>query len=150
VANNNGLEITAFIGESDRPFFTVGDSVLLGEVATGTITNISPAVDATTGKIEIRISADTSTLKNGDTVRVVKTIETTTTSDITIPLTAVKFERSDGYIFTVTDNTLVRVPVKVGDISGDSVIILEGITQDTEIVVDARGKTEGLSVTVNK
>ena len=56
-----------------------------------------------------------------------------------IPLSAVKFEIEDGYIFTVENNTLVQKPVELGVVRGGSVEVVSGLSQADEFVLDARG-----------
>ena len=58
VANNNALEILAYVGEKERDAFAVGETVTIDGTMEGVITAIAPAVDANTGKTEIRIGTE--------------------------------------------------------------------------------------------
>ena len=48
----------------------------------------------------------------------------------------------------VEDNTLVAIPVEVGQTQGSSVEIVQGLSSDRQIVVDVRGLVEGEKVEV--
>lgn len=152
VANNNALEITTFVGESDRAELMVGQSVVIEGGYAGTITRIAPAVNPTTRKVEVKIQTETSAIANGDTVRISIPTETTTSENVDVqqklmvPLTAVKFTETDGVVFTVEDNVLIAHPVEIGRVNGSFVEILSGIESSSVIVVDARGRAAGQKV----
>ena len=149
IANNQGLEITAFVGLAERDLLTVGTELLVENAGTGTVTNISPAIDAATGKTEIRIAIDGAKLNNGDVVRVFLNQTTQETNKtIQLPLSAVKFDGSQAYVFEVVDTKLVAKNIELGDIRGDRVDVVSGIDATSEIVVDARGLASGTEVTV--
>lgn len=151
VANNEALEIVTFINTSERELLAVGDAVQIDSVATGTVIAISPAVDPATRKIEVRIAiTGTATIKNGDTVTITTTAASSMTEGpLTLPLTAVRFQDTDGYVFTITENnSLVSVPVTLGPVRGSYIVITEGITADQLVVADARSLAEGDEVTL--
>jgi hypothetical protein len=51
--------------------------------------------------------------------------------------------------FSVTqDQKLKALPLELGVISGDSVLVLKGLSLESAIVTDARGLKEGQEVTV--
>ena len=151
VANNNALEIVTFVGDAELPLLTVGDTVLIENKYEGTITQIAPSVDATTRKTEVRIATENNEIKNGDTVTITKEVAVEeNTSAIVVPLTAVKFEIKDGFMFTVEDNILVQKPVTLGVVRGSSVEVLEGLTANEQFVVDARGLLPGNAVSVEQ
>ena len=151
VANNNGLQIDTAISEEDRAGLTVGDKVMLDGSAEGVISAIAGAIDPSSGKIALKIGIDENgTLKNGSTVSVSFSKETSDkTTEIRVPLSAVKMTGSGPILFSVSEaKTLTAIPVVLGAISGDSVVVVEGITLDSVIVVDARGFKEGQAVTI--
>jgi hypothetical protein len=51
-------------------------------------------------------------------------------------------------VFTVASSTLVAHPVVFGDIAGGQVEVTQGLSLDMDIVVDARGLSEGQAVVV--
>jgi HlyD family secretion protein len=148
VANNNALEVVTFAGEKDRDVITVGDTVMIEDRIIGTITEVAPAVDSATGKTEIRIASESKDLQNGDTVQITKQVEGSVTTDVIIPLSAVKFALSDGSVFVVENNLLVPRLVKLGVVRGGSVEIISGLSVDEQFVADARGLVESTEVEV--
>jgi RND family efflux transporter MFP subunit len=148
VANNNALEIITFIGENDREVFAIGDTVTLDGQFTGTVMQIAPAVNAGTGKTEVRIASESEDLQNGDSVRVNKEVAGDTISEVIIPLSAVKFALNDGSVFVIEDNKLVERAVTLGTVRGGSVEILDGLSITDEFVADARGLVASTEVEV--
>jgi multidrug efflux pump subunit AcrA (membrane-fusion protein) len=149
VANNNALEIVTYIGESEQSALAVDDVVTIDGSYEGIVTQIAPAVDATTRKIEVRIATEATDIINGNTVRVTKDIQATSTTNVVlIPLTAIKFETTNGFMMTVVDGKLVQKPVTLGQIRGGVVEIVEGHTLTEPFVLDVRGLTAGSAVTV--
>lgn len=152
VANNNAFEIVTYISDSERDLISIGDTVIIEGQHEGRITEIAPAVDSATRKIEVRIAAEDADIVNGDTVRITKELaETETASEtVRVPLSAVKFEAADGFVFTVEDGQLVEQSVTLGVVRGGSVEILAGLTNNDTFVVDARGLHAGEEVTVKE
>jgi multidrug efflux pump subunit AcrA (membrane-fusion protein) len=100
----------------------------------------------------VRIATENTNIKNGETVNITKEIAAAETKNatITIPLTAVKFEIKDGFVFDVVDGLLVQKPVKLGTIRGATVEIVEGLSLTDPFVVDARGLLVGSKVTITQ
>ncbi|MFT5831740.1 MAG: RND family efflux transporter MFP subunit [Candidatus Paceibacteria bacterium] len=148
VANNNALEVVTFAGEKDRSVIAVGDTVLIENKFAGTVTEVAPAVDAGTGKTEVRIASESEDLQNGDSVQITKTVAGSVITDVIIPLSAVKFALNDGSVFVVEDGRLVPRLVELGTIRGGSVEIVSGLSVAEEFVADARGLVESTLVEV--
>lgn len=150
IANNNGLEVTTYLDGNESNKLVVGDIVTLGEIASGTVTNISPAVDLATGKIEVRIGVTGGDLKAGNTVKVTSAKTTSLKQqEIVIPLSAIKLGTNDAFVLVVgQNNKLETKAVMLGPVSGDRVVIRSGIDLDTPFVIDARGLKFGQEVTV--
>jgi len=148
VANNNALELVTSIGEQERDAFAVGDSVQIEGGLNGTVTEIAPAVNADTGKIEVRIAAESTDLRNGDTVTITRQATTTVDSRVFVPLSAVKFEQTNGDMLVVVDGVLEARPVTLGIVRGGAVEILSGLSNDQAFVTDARGLQAGTAVEV--
>ncbi len=152
VANkNNGLEISTSVSQEESVRIKVGDMVTIDGTATGTIATIAGAIDPTTGKVALKISAIESTnLQNGSTVSIDFATQTVTEmTDIVIPLSAIKMTGTGPVVFTVGNETkLVGVPVVLGAINGEFVTVESGVTLETIVVVDARGLKEGTVVTL--
>lgn len=153
IANNNqGLEVSTSVSQEESIQINVGDVVAINKVATGTIAAIGGSIDPTTGKVAVKISVDPNeTLPNGSAVSVeFTTKKSTDTSEVSIPLSAVKMTGSGPIVFTVDadKNRLIANPIVLGNIRGDVVVVTSGINRDTPIVTDGRGLNEGEEVTI--
>ncbi len=152
VANNGALEITAGLGEKDLLATNVGDTVLINDTIPGSITKIAPAIDPTTGKAEVKISVEKNAeLANGTTVSISfnRKTEVKAQTKISVPLATLKLLPSGPIAFTVSEeNLLVAIPVTLGVITGDSVEIVQGLSETDRIVTDARGLKAGDKVTI--
>jgi multidrug efflux pump subunit AcrA (membrane-fusion protein) len=149
VANNNQLEVVAFVSDKEKSVINIGDAVSLGSNSSGTIIAISEAINNATGKFEVRIVTTDSNLTNGDSVYVKKEVtNTVVNTDISVPLTAVKFSGENASMFEVKDNKLSIIDVNLGEVRGAFVKVLSGIDADTEFVIDARGFSAGTEVEV--
>lgn len=152
VANNNGLQIKTYVSEIDSANLNVGDVVTIEGGASGVITAKSAALDPSNGKVAIVVGVNQgSGLTNGATVSITfsQISEVATTDRILVPLSALKITSTGTFVFTVNaENKLVPVAVTQGQLYGENIEILSGLTKDTRIVTDARGLKEGQLVTV--
>ena len=157
LANNNSLEVIAYITEEDRIDIMVGAKVMVGSQWQGEVKNIAPAIDAQTKKIKVEINVKSAdfNLTNGQSVAL--SVERVTQDDqkeiteFSIPISALKIGSDDTVVFTVDgENKLVSHSVTMGPILGEKIIIKEGLTADMEIVVDARGLKKGETVESQK
>lgn len=151
VANNNAFEITTYLNQKEREFIVIGDSVVINNSYTGTITNIAPALNSQTKKIEVIIQSESENIVNGDSVSITFDASENKSSnlEIFIPITAVKFSAEDGFVMQVKNSIVSKSPVVLGRVQGSEIEILEGLTQDMEIIIDTRGVNEGEEVEVN-
>ena len=147
IANNNGLQIKAFVNEIDNASLSVGNVVSIEGGASGIITAKADALDPTNGKVAVVVGVNpNSGLTNGATVKVTfsQVSETKVDERIIVPLSALKITPDGAAVFTVTvDGKLEAVPVIKGQLFGDNIEITSGISKDTRIVTDARGLKNG-------
>jgi RND family efflux transporter MFP subunit len=154
VANNAGLQIKTFINEADSANLNVGDAVTIEGTSAGVITAKAAALDPSNGKIAVVVGVNPdSTLTNGATVKVTfaQVSASKQTDKILIPLSALKITSDGSFVFTLEgDNKLKGVPVTQGQLFGDNVEILTGITKESRIITDARGLKDGQLVALTK
>lgn len=152
VANNNGLQVKTFVSEIDSANLNVGDTVTLEGGASGVITAKAEALDPSNGKVAVVVGVNPdSGLTNGATVKVTfsQISEVKTTERILVPLSALKITPEGTFVFTVTgENKLESLAVTQGQLYGDNIEIVSGVTKETRIVTDARGLKEGQVVTI--
>ena len=118
-----------------------GDSVSvridsLGDSSFGAkILRIHPVVDANTrqGTVEIRLDPVPNGARPGQLCRV--TLETAETPRRLIPLNALQFDAEGSYVYRITeDSKAQRIAVSIGLQIGDSMEIIDGVTDGDEIV----------------
>lgn len=157
VSNNKALEVVSYVNEDDAKRVQVGNEVLIDNQTKGVITRVAPAIDPITKKIEVRVGIidKTSTLVNGQSVRIIvtkgKQSVSNTAGPIKIPLSSLKLTPNGAFVFTVSStSSLVSIPVKEGAILGDEIQIISGLSGDETIVTDARGLKTNMVVTVKE
>ena len=154
VSNNAALEAVMYVTEDDRNRIAVGDSVALEDGVKGTITRIAPALDPVTRRIEVKVGLPSDAkFLNGESVRVTLTKDASTpaiSGPLAIPLTALRMEAERTIVFVVEDGRVAAREIAIGKLSGDSVQVTDGLSLDTEIIVDARGLKEGAEVSVTE
>lgn len=152
VSNNGALEIVAHITSEDRATIATGAKVRIENEYDGFISSIAPAIDPNTKKIEIKIGlTGSAALTNGQSVHldITRTAKKTTakTAVIALPISSVKIGTQSSVVFTVDpDHKLVAHEVKTGELVGDKIQILSGVTDDMLLVTDARGLKDGQQV----
>ena len=118
--------------------------------AVGIITTIAPGIDEATRKTEVRIATDDETISNGDTVRIIKNNKSSQSEmkEVLVPLSAVKFEASDGFILQVSDGKITQKSVVLGPVRGSQVVVSEGLGINDTFIKDVRGLTVGSEVVI--
>lgn len=151
VANNNALEVVAEVSELDRTAFVVNSPVSV-EDSTGVVTKVAPGLNPITKRIEVRIAiTGDASFVDGQSVRVRvarNAFADTASGPLTLPLSVLKITADGPVVFTVEEGVLVAHPIKEGNLIGDRIVILEGVTADMILVEDARGLKAGTRVTV--
>lgn len=161
VSNNDALEITAFITEDDKRAISVGAGALIEGKFIGVVSEVAPALDKKTKKVEIKVAIvdfETGFLE-GESVELEverSFVIDDSTKEIIVPISALKIKTDNIFIFTVNEtmpagrqvNTLISHPVTVGSIVGNGIIIFSGIELDMEIVLDARGLKDGQEIVI--
>lgn len=154
ITNPGGLEAVAFVSGTDLKDVSVGSKATVAGVVVGTVVRVAGALDPVTKKAEVRISIPPSApLVSGQSATLAierRTQAVGETAELSIPLSALKITPEGPLVFTVSDEgALIGNPVTLGALRGNSVVILSGVTGDTEIVEDARGLKVGQEVLVS-
>ena len=156
VVNKDTLEVTLFVPADFAKTIRIGDTARISNKLTARVINKATGLDALHRQIEVRLSLPSiakQTLVHGDVVTVdFERPGKSTTTDIFVPINAVKFNAEHAVLFTVSDDSvLVPHTVTLGDIVGDSIQITSGIDDpDMHIVLDARGLRAGQKVFIQK
>lgn len=153
IANNEALEVVGAITEFDRQDWSVGSYVRINGQYDGIITRIAPALDPITKKIEVRVGLleESPTITNGQVVRIEYLPTPPTTEDaLSLPIEALKITPDGTYVLGVSKEGLVeQYEVTLGGILGERIQITSPLALDLRIVTDARGLSEGMSVTID-
>ena len=159
ISNPGTLQVDTNVTSDDAKTLVIGGSATISGNTQGTIVFIAPALDPSTGKIEVKVAltGGQPALTDGETVTVALSRQTASgtaakggeTPTVTIPLSAAKILPSGPVVFTVSSSTLVANPVTFGPIVGDQVTVTGGITPEMDIVTDARGLSDGQTVVVD-
>lgn len=157
IANNNMLEVEAFITEHDRAGIAVGNRVLIDNRYQGSVARIAPALDPQTKKIEVKISIEdgAAALTSGESVEVAiergnEASRLDEESPYPVPISALKITATEMIVFTIdSNNRLVPNQVTAGPIVGEKIFVETGLTPNMEIVTDARGLQAGQQVSRN-
>lgn len=152
VVNESAYEISIFVTEAQRAGLAIGDTVTVGNNLSGIITNIAPAIDSQTQKIEVKISIESSEVLAGSTatVRLTKAVNNAGTTTLSVPITAVAFSVDQGSLLVVEEGFVRALPVTLGAIRGSHIEITSEVSPETEIIVDARGLVVGTEVTIDR
>ena len=155
VANNNALEVRAFITGDDLVNVSVGDRAIVDGTFEGVVTNIGAGLDPDTKKIELRIGlTDTNApLVHGDSVSVVLergNVQSQNEEALSVPISALRIGADSTVVFSIKeDGTIMSHEVETGAIIGNRITITDGVTPELVIVVDARGLREGDTVSIS-
>lgn len=160
ISNPSALEVDVYVTPEDSKSIAVGGHATIAGTVQGTIVSIAPALDPTTGKILVKVGivGSPSALTDGETVTVSLTRAnaaqakkpSAAASAIMIPIVAAKITPDGPIVFTLTAQaTLAQIPITLGTILGDKVIVLTGLTPEMVIVEDARGLSNGQQVIVD-
>lgn len=157
VSNNGALEVVAYVTDRDLRYMKVGDKVQFENGEEGVITSRAPALDPRTKKAEIKIgvTSDSTKLVNGQSISFSiernEPVGTEAERTIIVPITAIKILQDKMYVFTVDENSVLqKKEVERGSLIGSSIIIKSGLTEGDSIVRDARGLSEGETVTISE
>lgn len=149
ITNKDTVKVTTYLTPEEISNVTVGQTVALENKATGTISSIGVALDPTTRKIPITIYTDSQQLTPGTTITVsMAKNQHGNTGKLFVPLTAIKTDASGTYVFTAESDTLVAQEVTTGDITGNTIEILQGLESGQNIVEDMRGRSAGETVRI--
>ena len=156
ISNNTALQVETFITRDDKDEIAIGSIALINGKYNGIVTSIAPGLDPLTRKIKVNIGIESTNanLIHGDSVRISISRESKINEEsedkqqrFIVPISTLKVESDHILVFTVLpDNTLSAHKVVEGPLLGDKVVIVEGLTPEMEIVLDARGLRAGDTV----
>ncbi len=156
ISNPGALQVESYVTSADAKTLSVGGKATIEGGIAGSVVFIAPALDPLTGKIQVKVSppAGQGALVDGSTVTVLleragAKAGAAAQSKISIPIASAKMTPQGPVVFTVASSTLVSHPITFGAIQGGQVEVTQGLDLGMDIVVDARGLSEGQVVVVD-
>lgn len=135
VEDDSQLELIAYLSSRDVQKVNAGDVVMIGSDELSEITSISPSADPVTKKYKVEISFTSTTLRPGELVKLTFITGNGPESDrLFIPLPALHILPDELFVWKAVNRKTVKVPVTAGDIEGDFVEILSGLSVGDEII----------------
>lgn len=157
ISNPGALEVETYVTSDDAKTLAVGGKAVIEGTTQGIIVFIAPAIDPSTGKIQVKIGlpGEHAALTDGNTVTVVLNrllggLKSPAKNTITIPIAAAKLTPNGPVVFIVSSSTLVSKPITFGKIVGSQVSVVSGLVLDMDIVTDARGLSDGQKVIIDQ
>jgi len=119
----------------------IGSEVIIEDNLQGFVSQINPAADSLSKKVQIEIAFDN---KNGELiaetfVNVKIPIESKIKSNkgfFLVPLKAVTITPNENYVYLVKDNIATKKDIVVGDIQNDLIEITDGLNPGDKLVID--------------
>jgi biotin carboxyl carrier protein len=154
IANDGALEVQTFVSSAAVGRIVLGGQAVIDGVYPGIVTSIAPGLDPGKRQVEVRVAlTGDAPIPHGSRVSVAfRNVSVDTAPNrgpVLVPVSALKLIGDAAFVFTVReDGTLERRGVTLGQVVQSSVEILEGVDQDTIIVLDARGRNAGDLVVV--
>ncbi len=145
VIGEQGLEVKAYTSGSDIDRVKVGSRVLINGLSIGEVSSVAPSISNSNRKVEVKIAIDeassTKSLTVGETVQVKikadagsQNVENNSNL-YKLPIQDVKIERGEAYVLTVdSDNKVTKNPVILGEVDGDFVQVIQGLTSGMSII----------------
>lgn len=145
VIGEQGLEVKAYTSGDDINKIKVGARVLVNGIDVGEVLSVAPSISSANRKVEVKIALDdattTQTLTVGETVQVKIKAEVESqnlenkSSLYKLPIQDIKIEPGEAYVLTVdSDNKVTKNPVILGEVDGDFVQVIQGLTSGMSII----------------
>lgn len=154
VVNSDILQVKTYIDSSQLAAVSKDATAIIDGRVSGTIHFIAPAIDLSTGKVEVIIlvdNNDTRPLVVGQYVDVAidGTQQEEQTIQALLPLDALFITETEASVFTVNEENIVeQVPVFLGKVRGTRVEILAGVSDDMMIITSVRDVKVGQHVEI--
>jgi RND family efflux transporter MFP subunit len=149
VVNTSGLKITTYINERDVALISLGSPAYIDNTQVGSVARIAPSINPETKKVEVEIALQdvTETFVVGQYVNVDVAISGSFT---TVPLSSIRTNSQDNEIFIVNNDTAQLLKVDIERIFGEYAYISQALPNETLVITDPYGISNGDSVTVQK
>lgn len=154
ISNKDNMEVTFKVTEAAARELSVGDGIEAerdGAYYAGTITEVGTMADSQTHLFTVKASLPGGKeLSTGVSVKV--TADTQRSSGVLkIPYDALYFQNGQSYLYCVQEGTAVKTEVTTGLMNDTEVEIIEGITEDSLVIISWSSQLkDGSSVIVKQ
>lgn len=151
INSGRAKQVAVFLSPQNVSRVKVGDQVVVAGKFAGTVSQIAAGVNNSNGQVEVRVVLNETApdLLIGEFVQVeIKTVVAATASSerLILPLSAVKAKTTGQVIYLIKDGRAVETPVETGQIIGEAIEIMAGLSGDEQIAAVARGLADGVKV----
>ncbi len=155
VVNKGGLQVKAYLSDYDMPYVAEGAEAQINDSIKGKVVRVSPSINPNTKNVEVNVAVDspeTSGLVVGQNASVKIAAKQSSGGEgpvFLLPLQAVKVFPGGASVFIVKDDsTLEERPVTLGNISGETVEVTQGLNPEMQIVSTVYELKAGQKVSV--
>jgi RND family efflux transporter MFP subunit len=119
---------------------TLESSAQPGRAFPARVTLVNPVVDRTNGtfKVTLEVTDRTGTLRPGSFARV-RLMSDTFKDAVVVPRKSLVIEDGDAFVFVAEGDSVSRVPIRVGAVSGDTAQVLAGLVPGQRVVAVGQG-----------
>ncbi|MFA6294966.1 MAG: HlyD family efflux transporter periplasmic adaptor subunit [Candidatus Paceibacterota bacterium] len=155
VVGEGGLKVKAYASGEDLARIKNGAPVIIQEKTAGTVTSVAPSVSSLNRKVEVNI--DVNDLGNSDLV-IGQSVSVSITavkidnnsskpSSYMLPIQNVKIVPGNAYVYTLDEESKIkRNEITLGQVQGDFVEVIKGLSDEMMIVTPVYELDEGESV----
>ncbi len=146
LADFDPLLARVYFPETELPRVRVGQSATLASSAQpgrsfpARVTLVNPVVDRTNGtfKVTLEVKDPSGTLRPGSFARV-RLMSDTYANTVVVPRKSLVIEDGDAFVFVAQGDSVNRVAIKVGAVSGDTAQVLAGLVPGQKVVAVGQG-----------
>lgn len=144
ISNKESMTVTFNVAEKAKNTLAIGDPITVehnGATYNGNITEIGTMAGLQTKLFQVKASVTgaSDSLPNGVSVKVYATTQKQQ-SDLIIPYDSVYFSAGNAYVYCVEDGKAVKTAVTVGLMNDTEVVIVEGLTEESQIIANWSSK----------
>ena len=155
ISNKDSMTTTFSVSEGVRNTLVLGQKIQVDKndvVYDGTITEISPMVNAQTGLFTVKanVAASGEELLTGTKVKIIADTYRENNTMI-VPYDAVYYDNNQAYVYCAQEGYAKRVDVETGLFDDTNISILSGIAADTQVITTwSAGLKDGAMVSVKQ
>lgn len=154
INSRQSKQVAVSLGADDAARVKVGDQALVDGLVAGLVIKVASGINQQTGQVEaiVAITDAAPNLLIGEFVPVEITTEPIAVAaeddQMIVPLSAVKSKTSGQVVYLIENNRAKERLVTTGEIIGDAIQILSGLSGEELVAATARGLSDGVKVEV--